>query len=128
MADHPGRGTGCDKNFEVKDSGERLKFVSGMQRDVTTGKIDYALVYSGPMLRRWAEHLTKGAAKYDRNNWLKACGPEERERFRISAARHFHQWMGGEKIEDHAAAVFFNINGVEYVDEVRDSLTKEMGK
>jgi hypothetical protein len=27
--------------------------------------------------------------------------------------------MDGEKIEDHAAAVFFNINGVEYVDEER---------
>mgnify|MGYP001308136020 FL=1 len=116
MSDRP---NGIDRSFEVKDSGERMKFASGMQRDTSSGKVDYALVYSGPMLRRWAEHLTKGASKYDRDNWLLAYGPEERERFRISAARHFAQWMYGEKDEDHAAAVFFNINGVEYVDKIK---------
>ena len=114
MSDRP---NGIDRSFEVKDSGERMKFASGMQRDTSSGKVDYALVYSGPMLRRWAEHLTKGASKYDRDNWLLAYGPEERERFRISAARHFAQWMYGEKDEDHASATFFNINGAEYVDE-----------
>jgi hypothetical protein len=39
----------------------------------------------------------------------------EYERFQESAARHFEQWLEGENDEDHAAAVFFNINGAEYV-------------
>lgn len=111
-------------SFEVKDSGERMQFASGMQRDTTTGKVDYSLVYDGPMLARWAEHLTKGAKKYDARNWMKADGEAELERFRASAARHFAQWMRGETDEDHAAAVLFNVNGAEYV---RERLTPREG-
>lgn len=102
-------------NFTVKDSGQRQEFSSGMVRDVTEGKTDYALVLDGPMFDRWAAHLTKGAEKYSKGNWLKAEGDEEYRRFKESAFRHFLQWYRGEKDEDHAAAVFFNINGAEYV-------------
>lgn len=102
-------------DFVVKDSGERQVFESGMQRDVTAGKDDYSLIYDGPMIARWAAHLTKGAIKYDARNWMKAAGDAEYQRFRSSAARHFAQWMRGEVDEDHAAAVYFNINGAEYV-------------
>jgi hypothetical protein len=101
--------------FAVKDSGERLEFASGMVRDVTTGKTDYGLVLDGPMFERWAVHVTKGAQKYDKRNWMKAAGAAELERFRESALRHFLQWYRGELDEDHAAAVLFNINGAEYV-------------
>ena len=104
-------------DFEVKDSGERKHFDSGMVRDTTEGKRDYLLVRDGPMYERWAEHLTKGARKYTKRNWMQANGPEELERFRQSAVRHFEAWLRGETDEDHAAAVFFNINGVEYVRE-----------
>ena len=68
------------------------------------------------MLERWAIHLTNGAKKYEKRNWMQAGGNEERERFRESAIRHFLQWFRGEIDEDHAAAVLFNINGVEYLD------------
>jgi hypothetical protein len=101
--------------FVVKDSGSRQTFASGMQRDTQGDKTKYHLVFDGPMLDRWAEHLTKGVVKYDEGNWLKANGDEERRRFLASAARHFRQWMRGDADEDHAAAVFFNINGAEYV-------------
>jgi hypothetical protein len=106
--------------FAVKDSGERKKFASGVVRDVTDGKVQYHRVMDGPMLVRWAEHLTKGAVKYPDvkpgvPNWLLASGEEEYQRFRESAVRHFVQWYNGERDEDHAAAVFFNINGAEYV-------------
>ena len=101
--------------FETKDSGKRVQFDSGMQRDVTDGKVMWRLVYSGPMLTRWAELLTRGAVKYDADNWMKANGQAELDRFRDSAARHFAQWMVGDTDEDHAAAVIFNINGAEYV-------------
>ena len=103
--------------FTIKDSGAREKFDSGMVRDTVTGKILYSLVASGPMLVRWAMHLTKGAEKYERDNWLKATGQAELDRFRDSAFRHFIQWYYGALDEDHAAAVYFNINGAEYVKE-----------
>lgn len=106
--------------FTVKDSGERKQFASGMVRDTSAGKIEYHRVLEGPMLGRWAEHLTKGAAKYPDNpdgsaNWTLAAGQAEFNRFKASAFRHFMQLLNGDKDEDHAAAVFFNINGMMYV-------------
>jgi hypothetical protein len=103
------------QDFETKDSGARMEFASGMVRDTNAGKMLWHLVASGPMLRRWAALLTRGAVKYDADNWMKASGPEEEKRFKESAFRHFMQWYSGETDEDHAAAVYFNINGAEYV-------------
>lgn len=103
--------------FTIMDSGKRQHFASGMQRDVTTDKIDYSLCFDGPMFERLAVHLTKGAKKYDARNWMKAESGEERDRFKSSAIRHFMQWMRGDRDEDHAAAVMFNINGYEYVND-----------
>ncbi len=101
--------------FVVKDSGQRQEFASGMVRDVTEGKVDYTLLLDGPMLGRWAQLLTQGARKYDKRNWMKAQGQEEYDRFRESALRHMIAWLNGERDEDHAAAVMFNLNGAEYV-------------
>lgn len=106
--------------FTIKDSGERKQFASGMVRDTAAGKIEYHRVLEGPMLGRWAEHLTKGAAKYPDNpdgsaNWTLAEEQAEFNRFKASAFRHFMQLLNGDKDEDHAAAVFFNINGMMYV-------------
>jgi hypothetical protein len=102
---------------EVKDSGERAKFESGMVRDTSTNKVDYSLILDGPMFKRWAQHLTNGAVKYAKRNWMKASGDPELDRFRESALRHFIQWYYGETDEDHASAVYFNINGAEFVKE-----------
>ncbi len=101
--------------FKVKDSGAREQYASGMVRDVTEDKVDYMLALDGPMFERLARHLTAGAQKYAKRNWLKATGRAEYERFRESALRHFVQWLRGDTDEDHAAAVWFNINGAEYV-------------
>jgi hypothetical protein len=101
--------------FTVKDSGKRTQFDSGMVRDVTDDKTNVSLTFDGPMFWRWAVHLTKGAVKYAVRNWMKANGDAELERFKESAVRHFFQWYRGDADEDHAAAVFFNINGAEYV-------------
>lgn len=108
-------------SYKILDSGERKEFASGMVRDTDTNKTYWALVASGPMLRRWAVHLTGGARKYARDNWMLASGEEELARFRESAFRHFIQWYYGETDEDHAAAVYFNINGAEFVKEKLES-------
>jgi hypothetical protein len=102
-------------SFETKDSGERTTFASGMVRDITGDKTMYDLVYEGPMLKRWAELLTRGAKKYTKNNWKLAAGQAELDRARESACRHFAQYMQGATDEDHAAAVFFNLNLMEYI-------------
>lgn len=99
----------------IKDSGKRLTFEGGMVRDTTEGKTNYLLVLDGPMLLRWAEHLTKGAQKYDKRNWMLASGEDALERAKESATRHFFQWITGQDDEDHAAATYFNINQVEYL-------------
>jgi len=104
-------------SFAVKDSGQRQEFEGGMVRDTNEGKTRYDLVADGPMLRRWAEHLTLGAKKYAARNWMMAQGHVEYERFRESAFRHFMDWWEGKTDEDHAAAVLFNINGVEFLKE-----------
>ena len=117
--------------FTVKDSGKRAEFSGGMVRDVNENKSRPDLVRDGPMFLRWVRQVTLGAIKYKPRNWMKAEGEEELKRFLESASRHFEIWftwrMFGINIEDqdnpttepltedHAAAVFFNINGVEYV-------------
>lgn len=103
--------------FVTKDSGQRVEFASGMKRDVSTNKTLWHLVRSGPMYRRWAELLTRGAVKYGEDNWLLASGEAELKRFKESLTRHFEQYLAGDTDEDHAAAVIFNINGMEYVKE-----------
>lgn len=104
----------------VASSVTRKQFSSGMMRDQDTNKIDYTRVLDGPMLDRWADHLTKNETRYPDvqpgvANWTLANGREELERFRKSAFRHFRQWLRGDSDEDHAAAIIFNINGYEYV-------------
>lgn len=96
------------------------EFASGLKRDTTDGKINWSLVYDGPLLRRWAILMTEGAKVKGKRNWLNAgsvpeTAEDDLERFREGAARHFAQWMNGETDEDHAAAVVFNLNGYEHV-------------
>lgn len=100
--------------FEVKDSGKREEYPSGMRRDTQEGKPDYTLI--DPVgLERVAIHLVKGAEKYGRDNWRKANSEDELTRFKSSAFRHFMQWLRGDVDEDHMAAVVFNLFAAEYV-------------
>lgn len=64
---------------------------------------------------RVAEHMTKGAEKYGELNWQQGRGEEVFKRYVKSLNRHFKQWLLGERTEDHAAACFFNTNGIEYL-------------
>lgn len=106
--------------YVVKDSGKRQEFASGSVRDTAEGKVKWSRITFGPMMRRWANHLTKAEAKYPDPtpgvpNFSLISTEEEKIRYRESAFRHFMSWFHGETDEDHAAAVFFNINGVEII-------------
>lgn len=106
----------------IKDSGKRLK-MTGMVRDVTDDKIDYSLALDGPLFERLAKHLTEGARKYSKRNWMGAKTQEEYDRFRESFIRHTIQYLRGDIDEDHFAAILFNLNGMEYVKERLNSET-----
>jgi len=101
----------------IRDSGVREDYPSGMRRDTQEGKTNYLLALDGPMFRRYAEHMSKGAVKYGPRNWQLADSEEELERFRQSAFRHMIQWLDGDRTEDHAMAVVFNLNAASYVED-----------
>lgn len=100
---------------------------NGMQRSTTDGKIMWHKVADGPMLKRWAIHLTKGNAVYPdvapgEPNWMLGTSETDRQRYLESAYRHFMDWYYCQLFrvrtkEDNAASVYFNINGVEYTNE-----------
>ena len=103
--------------FETKDSGKHEKFGSGMKRDTRDGKPRFALMwtelqpYEQQMVTRYAKLLARGAAKYEDRNWEKGDSKVELE---DSLLRHTAQLVAGETDEDHAAAVWFNTQAIEY--------------
>lgn len=107
--------------FITKDSGMRAEFPSGFVRDAELGKPMYHLI---PLdqLKRLAELMGRGAAKYSARNWEKAdpTNPAEMDRFRASAFRHFVQWMQGETDEDHAMGCVFNIFAYEHLTQQKE--------
>lgn len=104
----------------IQDSGKRVTYASGSLRDPSEGKIKWSRILFGPMARRWAQHLTTAEPKYPDAalgvpNFMLIETEEERLRYKESALRHFMSWYYEETDEDHASAVFFNINGVEII-------------
>ena len=103
------------QGWEIRDSGQRHEFASGMQRDTAQGKPRFDLLlplgvsFEQQMLTRFAAHMARGAEKYDERNWEKANSQEEIDRMKASAMRHLFQWVAGEADEDHASAVMANI-------------------
>lgn len=115
--------------FETKDSGERKDFKSGFRRDVNTDKPRYDLI-PHEMLTRLAELYGRGAIKYGERNWQLADKntPEEINRFKESAYRHFIQWFRGDVDEDHLSAVVFNLFAHEWINEYKEeSVNNEKG-
>lgn len=98
--------------YITKDSGKRMKYKSGMKRDIKDGKPRFDLI-DQDMLYRWAMLMARGAEKYGEDNWKLADSEEEYKRFKESAYRHFWQWFNGEEDEDHASGVMFNIAAAE---------------
>jgi len=104
----------------IADSGKRMVFASGSMRDPSEGKIKWSRITFGPLLRRWALHLTKAEAKYPDPtpgvpNFSLIETEEEYIRYKESAMRHFMSWFYDETDEDHAVATMFNMNGVEII-------------
>ena len=101
------------KNYQTKDSGERVDYDSGFRRDSTKNKPRYDLI-PPELLYRLAMVYTRGAEKYGDENYKKANSEEEYRRFIQSAFRHFEQWRMGQEDEDHAMQCVWNIIAYEW--------------
>lgn len=101
--------------YITKDSGKREEYPTGMRRDTQEGKPRYDLVDKA-FLKRWADLMLRGAEKYGEDNWRLAETVEEWSRFRASGNRHMEQHLEGDRTEDHAAAVAFNLAAEAYVE------------
>jgi hypothetical protein len=106
--------------FTTKDSGEHAQYDSGMRRDTEAGKPRFDLIrtklqpYEEQMIYRYAMLLARGAEKYSARNWEEGDSEVELDRAKSSLLRHTEQLIAGETDEDHAAAVWFNTQAIEY--------------
>jgi hypothetical protein len=101
------------RDFEVKDSGERQQFGTGAHRDTQDDKPRYDLI-PVEALERVAMLYTRGAQKYEENNWQKGI---PKMRCFASLLRHAYAWVKGERDEDHLAAVVWNAFAIMYYEE-----------
>lgn len=90
-------------------------------RDSQDGKPRFDLLmpervpYDKQYLTRVARLMGRGAEHYEDRNWEQFADEVALERAKASAFRHFMQWLTGQEDEDHAAAIFFNVQAVEYI-------------
>jgi hypothetical protein len=107
--------------FVTKDSGKRQEYSTGMKRDLQDSKSNIYLwmpkciPYDEQLIVRAGYAAQRGANKYGERNFELAQTDEELERFKSSALRHMLQWICGDRTEDHAAAVLFNLTAAEMV-------------
>lgn len=106
---------------EVSAYMNRVQFEGGGMRDSQAGKPRFDLLlpegipFERQYLTRVARLLAKGADHYEDRNWEKFQDQNALDRAKASAFRHFMQWITGETDEDHAAAIFFNVQAVEFI-------------
>lgn len=104
-------------DYEVLDTGYRQEFPTGAVRD--TGDKPRVDLVSPFFLERLGEWLRIGAKKYGERNWEKGMPIS---RFLASLERHLTAYKQamytGESIEDHLAAVAFNLMAIIHFEEL----------
>lgn len=102
---------------EIRDSGERQEFGTGSVRDTREGKGRYDLITPWG-LKRVALHYENGSRKYGDRNWELG---QPIMRYLDSAERHIEDLkealLTGERVEDHAAAVCWNMLAYMHMEE-----------
>jgi hypothetical protein len=106
-----------DREYEMKDGGERESFNTGAVREDRSGKGRYDLI-SPLALRRLALVYEKGAKKYPSDrNWERGMPIS---RTLDSAMRHIAQYISGLRDEDHLAQAAWNIFAAIHMEECVD--------
>lgn len=100
--------------FVTKGSETRDTFSTGYQRDTSAGKGAYELL---PFfaIDRDAKLYERGALRYGPANWQKGA---PFSRTMQSAIRHLHQYMMGDRSEDHLAACRWGCAAVMHYEEM----------
>ena len=93
--------------------GEDVVFPMGAKREFVADKPRYDLI-SLPAMRRLAIHMAAGVEKYSERNWEKGM---PMTRYEQGLLRHVFQYMEGDRQEDHAAAVLFNMGCIMHHEE-----------
>jgi hypothetical protein len=92
--------------YDAVQAGEKMERVaSGAIRSTNDGKGRFDLISVHGLLRL-AMHYQHGAEKYCDRNWEKSM---PMSRYVNSAMRHLVKYLGGDRCEDHLAAVAWNV-------------------
>lgn len=120
LPDPPPPGYTTDgRPLALKDSGTRTQFNTGAVRDGDTKKGRFDLLPYWP-LKRFAQHMGKGAEKYEARNWEKGI---PLSRYLNSAENHLQKLKAGFDDEPHADAVLWNIACyIETVERIRHGI------
>ncbi len=97
----------------LADSGLRHVFASGGMREMAPGKGRFDLL--SPLAdEALAQHMERGAIKYDDRNWEKGLALSS---FIDSARRHLNQLLLGDETEPHAVAALWNLHCLVHTQE-----------
>lgn len=99
---------------DVASSGEFEKHETGAHRDTRKGKGRFDLIPPHGLIRL-ARHYENGALKYTDDNWRKGL---PQKRYCDSAMRHMVKYLGGDRTEDHLAAVAWNVFAMMHQEEM----------
>jgi len=91
-------------NDVVKSGTEDEVFKSGSRRDSNDGRGRFDLIPPWPLIRL-AKHYENGAKKYGDRNWERG---QPISRYINSIFRHLVKYIGGDRKEDHMAAIAWN--------------------
>ena len=91
----------------LPDTGNRVEFAGGAQRDIYPGKPRYDLI-PAVAIKRLAQHYANGALKYADRNWERGLPLSS---FTNSMFSHIIAMMSGDVKEDHLAAIMWNAAG-----------------
>lgn len=85
---------------------------NGMLREDKSAKLNYLSYLDPDVLERYASHMKKGEEKHGRSNWKKGGYPLDE--YLESMFRHLNSLVRGDKDEDHASSLMFNVVGYMY--------------
>ena len=94
-----------EKNYMIKDSGQRTEFASGAVRDCKSG-VGRMDLLPWAAIMEISKHCENGAIKYGERNVDKGIPQHS---FIDSGLRHLFKYLRGDKDENHLVAALWNI-------------------
>jgi hypothetical protein len=101
---------------ELRDSGKREIYPTGMIREPNDGRGRYDLI-SPIALKALAIHYERGSNKYEDRNWERGT---QVSKHLNSALRHLQSYLEGDREEDHLSACVFNCFAITHVMKMID--------